>query len=86
MGATRACQNHIGLPIDQWYAGGRERQGRGSGTAAHGIMRVIPASEGLGDFFGTVQFLASSRPGEKGGKPTTLTHPLVYLVTKSGQR
>jgi inositol-phosphate transport system substrate-binding protein len=80
MGVTK--KNHIGLPIDQWY--GEVASGK-AGFWHGGTWHYAryTGKEGLKDFFGTVQF-GLIPAGEKGGKPTTLTHPLVYLVTKQG--
>ena len=80
MGVTK--KNHIGLPIDQWYAEvASGKAGFWHGGTWH--YARYTGKEGLKDFFGTVQF-ALIPAGEKGGKPTTLTHPLVYLITKQG--
>jgi inositol-phosphate transport system substrate-binding protein len=80
MGVTK--KNHIGVPTDQWYADvASGKAGFWHGGTWH--YARYTGKEKLKDFFGTVQF-ALIPAGEKGGKPTTLTHPLVYLITKQG--
>lgn len=72
-------KNHIGTEFDQWYgevANGKAGIWHG-GTWHFGRY----AKEGLADFFGTVAF--SLTPAGEGGKANTLTHPLVYLLTKN---
>jgi inositol-phosphate transport system substrate-binding protein len=71
-------KNHIGMPGDQWWA----EVASGKAGIWHGgtwhYARYVN-QEGLTDFFGNVAF--SLIPAGEGGKPNTLTHPLVYLVT-----
>jgi inositol-phosphate transport system substrate-binding protein len=78
MGVTR--RNHIGTPWDQWYS-----------EVAHGKAMFwnggtwhyarYTGKEGLKDFFGNIAF-SLIPAGDKNGKPNTLTHPLVYLITR----
>ena len=77
-GVTR--KNFIGTPFDQWFAevaGGKA--GIWQGGTWHYARYV--GQEGLKNFFDTVQF-SLVPAGDKNGKPNTLTHPLVYLLTK----
>jgi inositol-phosphate transport system substrate-binding protein len=71
-------KNHIGMPGDQWWA----EVAAGKAGIWHGgtwhYARYVN-QEGLTDFFGNVAF--SLIPAGDGGKPNTLTHPLVYLLT-----
>ncbi|MGV8988833.1 MAG: extracellular solute-binding protein [Cypionkella sp.] len=71
-------KNHIGTPGDQWYA----EVASGKAGIWHGgtwhYARYVN-QEGLKDFFGNVAFTLI--PAGEGGKPNTLTHPLVYLLT-----
>ena len=77
-GVTR--KNHIGMPVDQWCT----EVATGKAGIWHGgtwhYARYV-GQEGLKDFFGTVQF-SLIPAGDKGGKANTLTHPIVYLLTK----
>ena len=77
-GVTR--KNHIGTPVDQWFT----EVATGKAGIWHGgtwnYARYV-GQEGLKNFFETVQF--SLIPvGDKSGKANTLTHPIVYLLTK----
>lgn len=77
-GVTR--KNHIGTPVDQWFT----EVATGKAGIWHGgtwnYARYV-GQEGLKNFFETVQF--SPIPvGDKSGKANTLTHPIVYLLTK----
>ena len=77
-GVTR--KNFIGTPFDQWFAevaGGKA--GIWQGGTWHYARYV--GQEGLKNFFDTVQF-SLVPAGDKNGKPNTLTHPIVYLLTK----
>ena len=77
-GVTR--KNFIGTPFDQWFAevaGGKA--GIWQGGTWHYARYV--GQEGLKNFFDTVQF-SLVPAGDKNGKPNTLTHPVVYLLTK----
>ncbi len=71
-------KNHIGMPGDQWWA----EVAAGKAGIWHGgtwhYARYVN-QEGLTDFFGNVAF--SLIPAGEGGRPNTLTHPLVYLLT-----
>ena len=78
MGVTR--KNHIGTPWDQWH---------GSLTAGQVGMwhgGTWQYSEWTGkyglDFFKNVTFTLIPSGGNDRGRANTLTHPLVYLVTK----
>lgn len=77
LGVTK--KNHIGTPGDQWYA----EVASGKAGIWHGgtwhYARYVN-QEGLTDFFGNVQF-SLIPAGDASGKPNTLTHPLVYLLT-----
>ena len=77
-GVTR--KNHIGTPNDQWFA----EVASGKAGIWHGgtwhYARYVN-QEGLTDFFGNVAF--SLIPAGEEGKANTLTHPLVYLLTKN---
>ncbi len=80
MGVTR--KNHVGTPWDQWYA----EVASGAAGLWHGgtwHYARYTGREGLDDFFGKIQFTLIPA-GMKGGKPNTITHPLVYLVTNRG--
>jgi inositol-phosphate transport system substrate-binding protein len=78
MGVTR--KNHIGTPWDQWYTEvATGKAGFWDGGTWH--YARYTGKEGLKDFFGTLMF-SLIPAGEKGGVANTLTHPLVYLVTK----
>ena len=77
-GVTR--KNYIGTPVDQWFT----EVATGKAGIWHGgtwnYARYV-GQEGLKNFFETVQF--SLIPvGDKSGKANTLTHPIVYLLTK----
>jgi inositol-phosphate transport system substrate-binding protein len=81
MGVTK--KNHIGMPADQWW----NEVANGKAGFWHGgtwHYARYTGKEGNKDFFGTIQFTLIPA-GEKGtGKANTLTHPLVYLLTKKG--
>lgn len=75
-GVTR--KNHIGTPNDQWYS----EVASGKAAIWHGgtwHYARYTNQEGLEDFFGSIAF--SLIPAGEGGKPNTLTHPLVYVLT-----
>jgi inositol-phosphate transport system substrate-binding protein len=76
-GVTR--KNHIGTPNDQWFAEvASGKVGIWHGGTWHYARYVN--QEGLTDFFGSIAF--SLIPAGEGGEANTLTHPLVYLLTK----
>lgn len=80
MGVTR--KNHLGTPWDQWY----HEVATGKAAFWHGgtwHYARYTTKEGLKDFFGNVEF-SLIPAGDKTGKANTLTHPLVYLITKQG--
>lgn len=73
-------KNHIGTEWDQWYAEvATGKAGMWHGGTWH--YSRYTGKEGLSDFFGSVGF--SLIPAGEGGKANTLTHPLVYLLTKN---
>ncbi len=76
-GVTR--KNHIGTPWDQWY---HEVATGAAGTWDGGTWHYAryTGKEGLKDFFNKIQFTLI--PAGKGGRANTITHPLVYLITK----
>ncbi len=77
MGVTR--KNHIGTPWDQWYSEvANGKAGLWHGGTWH--YARYTKKEGNSDFFGTIQF-SLIPAGDANGTPTTLTHPLVYLIT-----
>ncbi len=81
-GVTR--KNHIGTPFDQWYTEvATGKAGIWQGGTWH--YARYTGQEGLKDFFGTVQF-SLVPAGDKAGKPNTLTHPIVYLLTKHNDK
>src|SRR5690606_9623755 len=71
-------KNHIGMDSNQWWA----EVASGKAGIWHGgtwhYARYVN-QEGLTDFFGNVAFTLI--PAGEGGRPNTLTHPLVYLLT-----
>lgn len=76
-GVTR--KNHIGTEWDQWY----NEVANGKAAIWHGgtwHYKRYTGKEGNEDFFGTIEFSLIPAGNEK-GRPNTLTHPLVYLVT-----
>ncbi len=78
LGVTR--KNHIGTPWDQWYSEvASGKAGIWDGGTWH--YARYTTKEGLKDFFGKIQFTLIPA-GDANGKPNTLTHPLVYLLTK----
>ncbi|MFC5522190.1 extracellular solute-binding protein [Polaromonas jejuensis] len=80
MGVTR--KNHLGTPWDQWYhevATGKVAFWNG-GTWHYARYT---SKEGLKDFFANIQF-SLIPAGDKTGKANTLSHPVVYLITKQG--
>ena len=80
MGVTR--KNHIGTPWDQWYAEvASGKAGLWHGGTWH--YARYTGKEGLTDFFGKIQFTLIPA-GDANGRPNTITHPLVYLVTNRG--
>lgn len=80
MGVTR--KNHVGTPWDQWYAEvASGKAGLWHGGTWH--YARYTGKEGLTDFFDKIQFTLIPA-GDAGGRPNTITHPLVYLVTNRG--
>jgi len=80
MGVTR--KDMLGTPWDQWYqevATGKAVFWQG-GTWHYARYT---GKEGLKDFFGNVEY-SMIPAGDKSGKANTLTHPLVYVITKQG--
>ena len=79
-GVTR--KNHIGTPWDQWYAEvASGKAGLWHGGTWH--YARYTGKEGLSDFFDKIQFTLIPA-GDANGRPNTITHPLVYLVTNRG--
>ena len=79
-GVTR--KNHIGTDWGQWYSEvASGKAGLWHGGTWH--YARYTGKEGLTDFFGNIQFTLIPA-GEKGGRPNTITHPMVYLVTNRG--
>lgn len=77
-GVTR--KNHIGTPWDQWYSEvANGKAGLWHGGTWH--YARYTGKEGLDDFFGNIQF-SLIPAGDAGGAANTITHPLVYLVTR----
>ncbi len=78
VGVTR--KNHIGTPWDQWY--GEVASGK-AGIWHGGTWHYsrYTTKEGLDDFFGSIQF-SLIPAGDADGTANTITHPLVYLLTK----
>lgn len=77
-GVTR--KTNIGTDWDQWYA----EVAIGKALFWHGgtwHYANYTGKQGNTDFFGTIGF-SLIPAGAEGGKPNTITHPLVYLVTK----
>jgi inositol-phosphate transport system substrate-binding protein len=77
-GVTR--KTHIGTDWDQWYA----EVATGKALFWHGgtwHYANYTGVQGNTDFFGTIGFSLIPSGGE-GGRANTITHPLVYLVTK----
>ena len=77
-GVTR--KNHIGTEWDQWYS----EVASGKAALWHGgtwHYARYTGKEGLEDFFGSIQFTLIPK-GNDQGRPNTITHPLVYLITK----
>ncbi|MDX1736918.1 MAG: extracellular solute-binding protein, partial [Alphaproteobacteria bacterium] len=77
-GVTR--KNHIGTDWSQWYS----EVASGKAALWHGgtwHYARYTGKEGLDDFFGNIQFSLIPAGNEK-GRANTITHPLVYLLTK----
>ncbi len=73
-------KNHIGMEWDQWY----NEVATGKAGLWHGgtwHYARYTRREGLSDFFDKVMF-SLIPSGGSGGKATTLTHPLTYLISK----
>jgi inositol-phosphate transport system substrate-binding protein len=78
LGVTR--KNHLGTPWDQWYAEvANGKAGLWHGGTWH--YARYTGKEGLDDFFGKIQF-SLIPAGDAAGKPNTLTHPIIYLLTQ----
>lgn len=79
MGVTR--KNHIGTPWDQWYSEvASGKAGIWDGGTWH--YANYTKTQGLKDFFNTIQFTLIPAGAKGVGHANTLTHPLVYLITK----
>ena len=73
-------KNHLGMEWDQWY----NEVANGKAGLWHGgtwHYARYTRHEGLTDFFDKVMF-SLIPSGGSGGKATTLTHPLTYLISK----
>lgn len=80
MGVTR--KNHLGTDWGQWYG----EVASGEAGLWHGgtwHYARYTGEEGLEDFFDTIQFTLIPA-GDAAGRPNTITHPLVYLLTNRG--
>lgn len=78
LGVTK--KNHLGMDWGQWYS----EVANGKAAFWHGgtwHYARYTGKEGNDDFFGTIQFSLIPGGGDN-GKANTLTHPLVYLLTK----
>lgn len=76
-------RTHIGTDWNEWYAD----VANGGAAFWHGgtwHYARYTGQEGNDDFFGTVQFSLIPAGSETAGRPNTITHPLVYLVTDQG--
>jgi len=76
-GITR--KNHLGTDWGQWYS----EVANGKAATWHGgtwHYARYTGKEGNDDFFGTIEF-SLIPAGDENGRPNTITHPLVYLVT-----
>jgi inositol-phosphate transport system substrate-binding protein len=71
-------KNHIGLPGDQWWAEVSSGKAGIWDAGTWHYARMVN-QEGLTDFFGNIAFTLT--PAGDGGRPNTLTHPLVYVLT-----
>lgn len=72
-------KNHIGTDWDQWYA----EVASGKAAFWHGgtwHYARYTGKEGNEDFFGTIGFTLIPA-GNDAGRASTITHPLVYLIT-----
>ena len=77
-GVTR--KNHIGTPSDQWFAEVARGQGR---HLAWRYLALCPLRQSGGPDRLLRQRRLLAHPRRRGGKANTLTHPLVYLLTKN---
>jgi len=72
-------KNHLGTDWGQWYT----EVANGKAATWHGgtwHYARYTGKEGNEDFFGTIEF-SLIPSGDGNGRPNTITHPLVYLVT-----
>ncbi|MCV6548165.1 MAG: extracellular solute-binding protein [Cohaesibacter sp.] len=80
MGVTSAT--HLGGDWSQWYSEvANGKAGTWHGGTWH--YKRYTGKEGLEDFFGNIQFTLIPAGNEK-GRANTITHPLTYLVSNSG--
>ena len=76
-------KNHLGMEWDQWYSEvANGKAGLWHGGTWH--YARYTRREGLDDFFGNVMFSLIPSAGS-GGKATTLTHPLTYLISRQAK-
>ncbi len=78
LGVTR--KNHLGTPWDQWHGALTSGQ---VGIWHGGTWQYSEWTKKYGlDFFKNVTFTLIPSGGNERGRANTLTHPLVYLITK----
>ncbi|SNZ05305.1 extracellular solute-binding protein [Cohaesibacter gelatinilyticus] len=80
MGVT--SKTHLGGDWSQWYSEvANGKAGTWHGGTWH--YKRYTGKEGLDDFFGNIQFTLIPA-GNKKGRANTITHPLTYLVSNTG--
>ena len=75
-------RNHLGSEWQNWHG----IVSNGGAAFWHGgtwHYATITGPQGNDDFFGTIQF-SLIPAGNENGRPNTITHPLVYLITEQG--
>jgi inositol-phosphate transport system substrate-binding protein len=76
-------RTHIGTDWNEWYAD----VATGNAAIWHGgtwHYARYTGAEGNDDFFGTIAFSLIPQGADGVGRPNTITHPLVYLITDQG--